>query len=186
MLGTMTLHTRERPRHPGPFARFRRDHTRVIAWLAAMESAAPGRGLPVREDVLHRHVARLRHQFATHMAAEESVVYPALAEAFPEARASLGPLNEEHADLAEMLDDLESWLARPASRERDVQIAVQVRDFVDLLRVHIRKEETLVFDVSERVLGARHLRELAQRLVPFDPARTRRGPAHPPTGEERC
>ena len=47
---------------------------------------------------------------------------------------------------------------------------VQVRDFAQLLRLHIRKEESFVVDLSERVLNARELRGLARRLVPFVPA----------------
>lgn len=161
------------PRHAAsPFARLRRDHRRVLARLSAMEATAPGRR--VLESPLRRHLVTLARQFDTHMAAEEAVLYPALASAFPEARGTLAPLHEEHADLRAMLSSLGSSLDQPAGRERDVQIAIQVRDFVDLLRVHIRKEESVVFDVSERVLKARELRGLARRLAPFFPARERR------------
>jgi hemerythrin-like domain-containing protein len=156
-----------------PFARFRRDHRRVLARLSAMEATAPGRR-GVLESPLRRHLATLARQFDTHMAAEEAVLYPALAVAFPEARGTLAPLHEEHADLRAMLSSLGASLDQPAGGERNVQIAIQVRDFVDLLRVHIRKEESVVFDVSERVLKARELRGLARRLAPFFPARERR------------
>ena len=69
-----------------------------------------------------------------------------------------------------MLASLAETLRRPPTTSRDDQVVVQVRDFAELLRLHIRKEESLVFDLSERVLDARELRGLARRLAPFVPA----------------
>lgn len=168
---------RSHPHAASPFARFRRDHARVLARLSAMHATAPGPGRRVREAPLRRHLAGLARQFDTHMAAEEAVLYPALAATFPEAAGTLAPLHEEHADLRAMLASLEELLERPAARERDIQIAVDVRDLVDLLRAHIRKEESVVFDVSERVMKAREMRGLVRRLAPFFPAPLRRAPS---------
>jgi hemerythrin-like domain-containing protein len=173
---------RRTARPSSPFARFREDHARVLARLGALEASAPGPGRRVEESRLRHHLEALAGQFDTHMAAEEAVLYPTLARAFPEAAGTLQPLHEEHADLREMLAGLLLTLERPASRARDVQIAVQVHDITDLLRVHIRKEEAVVFDVSERVLPARELRGLASRLAPFFPANDRRASARPGKG----
>src|SRR5262245_10889149 len=162
---------------PSPFTRFRRDHSRVLARLGSLEAAAPGSGRGVDEPPIRRHLASLARQFDTHMAVEESVLYPMLARALPSAAGSLHPLHDEHADLREMLADLWNILDRPRSHDRDVQIAVQVRDLVDLLRVHIRKEESVVFDVSERVLRPSELRGLRRRLTSLLPARKHRATA---------
>lgn len=158
-----------------PYAPFRRDHGRVLARLVTLETSLPparvaGRARVVREAPLRALIAHLERQFATHMAAEEAVLYPALERAFPESAPSLRPLHEEHIELRTMLAALAETLLRPATRARDEQVMVQVRDFVDLLRIHIRKEEAVVFDVSERVLETRELRGLARRLAPFVPA----------------
>jgi hemerythrin-like domain-containing protein len=154
-----------------PYAPFRRDHARVLARLRRFEASLPdGRGRALREPTLRALIAHLERQFATHMAAEEAVLFPALEHAFPESAASLRPLQQEHAELRTMLASLARTLARPASHERDEQVLVQAHDFADLLRIHIRKEESVVFDVSERVLQSRELRGLARRLAPFVPA----------------
>jgi hemerythrin-like domain-containing protein len=129
-----------------------------------------GRARVLREAPLRALIAHLDRQFATHMAAEEAVLYPALERAFPESAPSLRPLHEEHVELRAMLAALAERLLRPAGRARDEQVVVQARDFADLLRIHIRKEEAVVFDVSERVLEARVLRGLARQLAPFVPA----------------
>ena len=122
------------------------------------------------EERLRALLAHLEQQFATHMAAEEAVLYPVLQQAVPEAASLLRPMHQEHAELRAMLTSLAGTLQLPATRSRDEQVLVQVRDFAELLRLHIRKEESLVFDLSERVLDVRELRGLARRLVPFVPA----------------
>ena len=157
-----------------PYARFRRDHSRVLARLDSLLACVPGRGRAIDEPPLRRHLATIGRQFSTHLAAEEALIYPVLARSFPEAAPTLAPLHEEHDELRAMLASLIQRLATPRSRERDVQVGVEVRDLVDLLRVHIRKEESVVFDVSERVLEPRELRGHARRLDPFIAARHRR------------
>jgi hemerythrin-like domain-containing protein len=160
---------RPRRRVAGPLASFRHDHASVLARLASLEVGVQRRGR-LQETSLRALIAHLERQFATHMAAEEAVIFPALEQAFPESAASLGPLFQEHAELREMLAAMARILLCPASDARDDQLVVQGRDFADLLRLHIHKEEAIVFDVSERVLGARELRGLARRLAPFVPA----------------
>jgi hemerythrin-like domain-containing protein len=151
--------------------RFRCDHADVLVRLASLEAAMPnGRSRRLKEEPLRALIAHLERQFATHMAAEEAVLYPVLERAFPETGASLRPLHQEHTELRVMLAALAETLQRPATRMRDEQVLVQVADFAELLRLHIRKEESFVFDLSERVLNARELRGLASRLIPFVPA----------------
>jgi len=160
---------------PSPYTRFRRDHARVRTRIAALEQALPrGRTRRVRELPLRAQIAFFEGQFATHMAAEEAVLYPALERIFPESGPLLRPLHEEHVELRTMLGALADTLARAAGHDRDEQLAVQVRDFVDLLRIHIRKEEAVVFDVSERVMRPRELAALERHLAPFLPPRAPR------------
>jgi hemerythrin-like domain-containing protein len=110
-------------------------------------------------------VALLARQFATHSATEEQVLFPALAEAFPGARPSLGPLEREHEEMRSMLARLAELLAQHATPARDEQIVIQVRDLVDLLRIHIRKEEQSVLNVARRVLTAAEISALGARMA---------------------
>jgi len=109
-------------------------------------------------------VALLEQQFATHMRVEDDALFPALIEVLPEAGGSIAPLRDEHDELRSMLGGLARLLAQPIGPERDEQVAVQVIDLVDLLRIHVRKEEAVVFRVAERVLPAPTLRRLAELL----------------------
>ncbi|MEK7824529.1 MAG: hemerythrin domain-containing protein [Candidatus Eisenbacteria bacterium] len=147
------------------FQRMRADHAHVLGELDGLERAARGGadGLH-RERDLARLVRMLERQFATHMRAEDEVLFPALIEALPEARGSLAPLRAEHDELRSMLAGLTRVLLQPPGPAREEQIAVQARDLVDLLRIHVRKEEAIVFSVAERVLPEPTLQRIAERL----------------------
>jgi hemerythrin-like domain-containing protein len=154
--------------HSKIFERMREDHRSVLERIRVLDSAAaaipkgaagdwPG---PEAREVL----ALLGRQFQTHMAAEDEVLYPALAEALPVARPSMEPLIADHGALRMMLADLEQELGEPASDARNEQMGVQLRDLADLLRIHIRKEEAVVFTIAERALTPKELEALAARL----------------------
>ncbi len=146
----------------------------MVDRLDRLESAVlTQRPTRASEALLREAVAHFEDQFATHMAAEDAVLFPAVGAHFPETRETLAPLANEHIALRSMLATLQQTLERPRSRARDEQLVVQTRDLVDLLRIHIEKEETVVFALAERVLSPRDLRDLAQRLRPFiHPSRT--------------
>jgi hemerythrin-like domain-containing protein len=141
----------------GPIERLREDHRRVLAETTAIEAAVAtlgpgGRLAPEAERGLRALLELLDRQFATHMRAEDDIVFPALIAALPAARPSVAPLATEHAELRAMLAALLDLVAGPAGTARDEQISVQVRDLADLLRIHIRKEEAVVLSIAERVL----------------------------------
>jgi hemerythrin-like domain-containing protein len=152
--------------HSDPFRWFLADHGRVLARLGQLEARLEA-GEPVAAIGLEEFVAYLRHQFSTHMSAEENQLYPALADAFPESRPVLEPLLAEHAELRDMLASLASATEEPRSDGRDERVFVVMRDLIDLLRLHIRKEERAVFDVSRRVLSPDELDSLAIRIQPI-------------------
>ena len=165
------------------FEPFRADHRRVLSRLEELERAIgrSGRGRRLgrgAEAELKDLVSLLFQQFASHMAAEEHVLYPALAESFPEAGPSLEPLKSEHAEMRNMLLRLDELLGRPGGPDRDEQLVVQAQDLVDLLRIHIRKEERAVFTVASRVLTRRELSRVADRIAAHrDPAQRGRRPS---------
>ena len=173
MLSVMSSHARTSDDN-GPFARFRRDHRRVLAQLDALEHGAPGsRRRAPREVQLHDMLDLLARQFATHMTAEDTVLFPALAEAFPESRATLAPLRVEHRELRLMLAALADAFALAPGPARDEQLQVQTWDFVHLLRIHVTKEEHSVFDLAERVLRPHEMRDLVERLEACFPRQSR-------------
>lgn len=146
------------------FDRLREDHRRILAEIEVLEAALEASDTGELNHVLGESVELLERQFKTHMTAEDDLIYPALAESLPEAELTLEPLRLEHAELRSMLAGLVWALGEPVSAERDEQILVQIRDLVDLLRIHIRKEEALVFRVAEQSLAPRDLQTLATRV----------------------
>lgn len=161
------------------FEQMRNDHRRVLDRVETLEMGVRGPG-PRRGRSLggDRHgeirdvVELLKRQFATHIAAEDEVLFPALVDALPQTKATMGPLHAEHAELRSMLTRLDATLREPVGPARDEQISVQVRDLVDLLRIHIRKEEAVVLSVAERVLKPEEIEALEQRMrarMPLEP-----------------
>lgn len=151
------------------FERMRGDHARVLAEIAELERVVAGLGDAepagaALERVLDEVVRMLERQFDTHMAAEDEVLFPVLTRSLPETLDPVAALRVEHQELRSMLATLADLLRRPGSPERDEQLAVQIRDVVDLLRIHIRKEEAVVFRVAEHVLAPGELQALADRM----------------------
>jgi hemerythrin-like domain-containing protein len=150
------------------FEQMRSDHRRVLERVAGLETTLLREGhhrIGAEDESALRDVLGLfREQFSTHVAAEDEVLFPALVEALPETRISVAPLEAEHAELRDMLARLEATLAEPARPDRDEQLAVQLRDYIDLLRIHIRKEEALVIRVAEQVLRPREVQALSARM----------------------
>jgi hemerythrin-like domain-containing protein len=172
--------------HTTPFQSFHDDHRNVLARLDALDGmldarSARGAGGPLDERPVQDLVSHLDAQFATHMRDEEELLFPALAESLPEAVPSLSPLRAEHAELRQMLAAITVLLGRAASPARDEQIVVQLRDFVDLLRIHVHKEEAAVFKVAARVLPPPEILALSARIT----ARRERREGSPPRRTSR-
>lgn len=152
------------------FAGFRSDHGDVLARLNALDrlllhrTAAPA-PLPLDDSPIRDLVGVLEAQFATHMRDEEELLFPALAESLPETAAGLDLLRREHDELRQMLAALVAELARAPSPARDEQVVVQLRDFVDLLRIHVHKEEVAVFTIAARALTPLEVTTLSRRIA---------------------
>jgi hemerythrin-like domain-containing protein len=170
------------------FDQMKSDHREVLARLASLEAVAReaeqhvrgrGRGWPGPEVAETLRI--LERQFATHMAAEDEVLFPALLEALPQTRLSIEPLKADHAELRTMLERIQETMQETPSAARDEQIGVQLRDLVDLLRIHLRKEEALVISVAERVLQPREVEALAARRSSGEPQGATKSPRSGPS-----
>ncbi|MBI3538714.1 MAG: hemerythrin domain-containing protein [Candidatus Eisenbacteria bacterium] len=169
------------------FDRMRGDHQRGLEGLATLEQAVAGVDSAGRLDDGAREAMRavvrvLEGQFDTHMAAEDEVLFPALTRALPHALGQIQQLGAEHEELRSMLGSLGRLLDSPHGRVSDEQVVVQARDLVDLLRIHIRKEESAVFGVAERVLEPRMLEALADRMSSGTATPADRAPRGPSKG----
>ena len=73
----------------------------------------------------------------------------------PGTSAAIGALRGEHQELRTMLAALVRAIDEAAASRRDEQVAVQLRDLVDLVRIHLRKEQILVLAASPAAARAR-------------------------------
>jgi hemerythrin-like domain-containing protein len=137
------------------FDQLRTDHAAVLARTLDVERAIVDRSPHLSSAArgeLQAFARHLERQFATHLRAEDEVLYPTLAARLGHGSELVQPLHREHAELRAMLACFTDALARGPGAEHEEQLIVQLRDLIDLLRIHIRKEETLVFGLAERVL----------------------------------
>lgn len=153
---------------PTFFDRMRRDHQHVLERVTALErgSLRTGRGAGTDAEwdrTILDLTAMLERQFSTHMAGEDRVLFPELEPVLPRGEAALAPLRAEHEELRAMLDRLQKTLRRRPNPARDEEIIIQIRDLIDLLRLHIRKEE-IVLGVAERVLTPLEIEALETRV----------------------
>jgi hemerythrin-like domain-containing protein len=152
---------------PSPFARFRAEHAAVRERLGALETWLDAPDTASAASPVPGLVAHLGRQFATHMAAEDAVLFPALALAFPAGRGALAELAADHVELRSTLAVIAELAAATPGTHDDERLRVELRDFIDLLRLHIHREEVAVFDVAARAVAPAELSMLTHRLTAF-------------------
>ena len=151
------------------FERLRNDHARVLREVGDLEAKLLRTGraghLPADvEKALPGLLALLEAEFSSHMAVEDEILYPALLAAIPAAAGSVEPLFTEHSELRQMLARLVSTLRDAPGPDRSEQLRVQIHDVADLLRLHIRKEESLVFRLAPQLLAPSEIAAVSSRL----------------------
>ena len=110
-------------RATSPFAGFRSDHLRVLGHLDLLESdVLDDRAFGSKAAATLRPiVAILGRQFATHMTAEDALLYPWLAETLPESRVSIAELSDDHVELRSLLSGIATAMTQPPARRRNEQ-----------------------------------------------------------------
>ncbi len=143
--------------------RLRNDHTRlrgvlerVDAFLHRRAGALATRGTVAAFTAEPAAGARalaleLAAHLGTHLTAEPDTegLLGGLLDGDGASRGALAMLRGEHDELRSMLAMLVRTLDGPARAPRDEQLAVQLRDLVDLLRIHGRKEDVLILAASQ-------------------------------------
>lgn len=166
------------------FASLRREHSGALALLAELEA-----GLLERDPAggagrsLEAAVADLDGCLAAHVKVHDDVLFPALESAVPETSRSLSALRDEHDELRGLISALASRLREPRADSLDEQLRVIFRDLADLLRLHLDREERMVFTVASRVLRDYELTTLAMSIRQAIPSPSRCN-STPCTGKE--
>jgi hemerythrin-like domain-containing protein len=142
-----------------PLRRFEEEHEVALAALERLEQAATA----LQESgPLESHfaatgevLALLRGAVREHNENEERALFPLLGEDAP-----LGPFLEEHEILWRLEADLAAALERQ-DRPRVTRLAFEI---IDLLRIHIRRENEILFPMARALVGAEGLASVARRL----------------------
>ena len=136
-------------------------HDDVVVRVDALERRASRLGQPsgagdaaVSLTGMRQALASLEWNFARAVALEHEGVFPVVLHTLPESATVIAAQRAEHADIESMIAALAATLEESASPWRDERVRVATRDLVDLLRIHMRKEEAAIHRVLERVLTA--------------------------------
>lgn len=142
-----------------PLRRFEEEHEVALAALERLEQAATAlqESGPAEAHFASTGevLALLRGAVREHNESEERALFPLLGEDAP-----LGPFLEEH----EILWRLEADLAAALERQDRTRVTRLAFEIIDLLRIHIRRENEILFPMARALLGAEGLASVARRL----------------------
>jgi len=132
----------------------RRDHAHLAAILDSVDELllrratglAAGRAAGTFAGSAHGRALEFAARLGAHLAteAEFEVAIAARSDDDATTRSVLSSVRGEHLELRSMLGALVHTLDAPSGARRDEGAAVQLRDLVDLVRIHLRKEDVLL------------------------------------------
>lgn len=159
--------------HETPTEALRAEHERILEVLEAFEETAERaeRG-GITWEALEEFLAFFRlYVGACHHGKEEDLLFPALEErGLPASGGPLAVMLEEHRKGRELVEamSLELPRAREGAAGAAVRLADAAREYVDLLRRHIGKENPAVFDAADRLLTGPACRRLCEAFGSAD------------------
>lgn len=141
-----------------PTTVLRDEHTLILRALDALEAAAglTAAGGRIDDAWWTRTLAWLRRfADANHHEKEERLLFPALEQAgIPNAGGPIGVMLREHTEGRALIAAMQEGPDRAAS----------ARAYVGLLRAHISKENNVLFELADAVLGENTRASLARRF----------------------
>jgi hemerythrin-like domain-containing protein len=147
-----------------PTDQLRQEHELVLLVVEAMERevAFIGRTGQVHADDIAKMVDFTRHfTDGCHHAKEEQVLFPLLERTDPAAGGPVSVMLSEHeagrAAIGTIAANLPAAGTDPAARRA---VAENLALYAQLLRLHINKENMVLFPLADRVLGEQDRREL--------------------------
>lgn len=93
-----------------------------------------------------------------HHGKEEGILFPAMiAAGIPDRGGPIGVMMSEHIQGRGFIHDMETALEEPMDRAAFEKAG---RNYIDLLRMHIQKENTVLFPMADRVIKAEDLERM--------------------------
>ena len=129
-------------------------HQHALALCVQIErglaGATAGKGLAELALAVMQH---FDSEMRNHFRAEETVLFPLLSD-FESTRVLVRSLIDEHRSL----EELRNGLGQAPDQHR-------IAEFAQLLRLHVRKEEGVLFEEAQKLLSREQLAELGERLA---------------------
>ncbi|MGE0708835.1 MAG: hemerythrin domain-containing protein [Planctomycetota bacterium] len=160
---------------PFPTAQLNQEHARILRLLDALEAlvaaaAAAPHDAPL-EDLAAAIAALRDYADGAHHGKEEELLFPALERSgLPRHGGPVGCMLREHdegraliADMSDALADLEA-----GDGGRAAALASAALGYTHLLRLHIQKEDTVLFPLAEQLLGEELKLELLRGFSAID------------------
>jgi hemerythrin-like domain-containing protein len=180
----MTSHTHDHGHHRGhgetPTQVLMAEHELILEALDALEQrvAAIREGTPPDRAYMEKAVTFLREFADTcHHGKEENLLFTRMAErGFPTRSGPIAVMLSEHeagrAYIRGIADGAATLATDPAAADR---IAQNARGYIDLLRAHIGKENTVLFPMADRALTPEDQAHLAKEFERFEAEKTGAG-----------
>ena len=147
-----------------------RDEHRVVQLVVqamAREADAVAGGAPVgRQRVADMIDFTRSFTDGCHHLKEERLLFPRLRERSPGAEAPIAMMLAEHELGREHMRAIEAAPPPPpdGDREASADVAANLRDYASLLETHIRKEDSVLFPLADRILTAEDRAHLAKEF----------------------
>ena len=137
------------------------EHEAILSAIQILERmiATIEKATSVETKDIHDFIGFLK-EFADkcHHGKEESLLFPAMIGAgVPDRGGPIGVMLAEHAQGRKLIRDMEESISTDVDR---MKLAQAAREYANLLRNHIKKENTVLFPMAESVLTETQLEKL--------------------------
>lgn len=149
---------------------FYEEHEAVEEQLRRLEQMLPAPEPAGMNAVIGSLEADLDH----HLAHEEQALFPLLERYLPRDRGPIAVMLLEHAELRQRVGNLrrafDAWRRKAEAREgggaahAGKLLTAAARQVIELLRMHIAKEDQILFPLARRFLSAAEIAELQAHL----------------------
>lgn len=129
------------------------DHHHALALCVRVERAVNGAAESAVQSLARLVVSHYDAEMRSHFESEETIVFPALA-SFEDLRTVIVELLREHRNLEALVELLRS--------NPELQ---QLESFTTMLMQHVRKEERVLFEETQRILSREGLDRIGSELL---------------------
>jgi iron-sulfur cluster repair protein YtfE (RIC family) len=158
------------------WASFREEHSQLRAGLDRLRSVGDGVGR-LDDAALRNEVEGvygfLSHRLLPHIAVEEGVLYPAIAQ-LAGYRAAARIMSRDHSEVADVIRELADMRLELERATFGAAEAIELRRMLyglyQLLKTHMAKEEEICLPALDEALSEGQVRALAEEIELFDAA----------------